>query len=722
MAGERDVRITPHRLALGAALAAAALALPGAAAAVPPPAFLFAFGSSGAGPGQFDAPADVAFDPVSGFLYVVDSANHRVQKLGSDGTFVDEWGSPGILDGDFAFPQGIAVNPLTGDVYVADTANSRIQKFDANGNHLATYGGPLPVPATFLDLTDGFVVPSDIAVNPITGKVYVADSGNNRIMRFDSDLGYEDKWGLDFGLPGTGDGEFVFPTGVAVDFATGQVYVTDNGSDRVQRFTSGGSFISEWGSSGSGDGELSGPNGPSVLSGGTVYVADSNNDRIQAFGLTGAFLAGWGSSGSANAQFDDPTGTAVTPSERVYVADSGNDRIQVFGPSPAVLVVDDDGYATSGNCDAGFPNFAFTSIQAAVDFALPNDTISVCPGLYPEHVTVSKRLILTGPGAASPLTGCNAPAAADPLTQAIVRGSTLPGTATLSLAADGLVVEGLVVESAADGPGIATSAARSGYVIRKNFIQGNQGGVLLDSSGSYVTSVRANCIRQNNDPGGDSGYGVRSATRLGSAKIESNSFFGNGVLAVSLEGTTQGVSVLSNKSRGDGSFAFVRGSTSSRVVANIAQGQAAYGIQAAAGNSRLEIRGNIVQSGGGDGIRLTGFPTNTRLVLAGNIVQSLTGNGILVDDASSSLGTFQGNIVQGNGADGIKIKGTGNAANTLTGNIAQSNTPHDCHDSTAGTRTAGTANTWSRNLCRTQNRAGLAPAALTAAPVHPATH
>ena len=69
---------------------------------------------------------------------------------------------------------------------------------------------------------------------------------------------------------------------------------------------------------------------------GNVYVADSDNDRVQKFDSSGTYLSQWGSSGSGDGQFDDPSGIAVDGSS-VYVADSGNNRVQVFSyPDPVV--------------------------------------------------------------------------------------------------------------------------------------------------------------------------------------------------------------------------------------------------------------------------------------------------------------------------------------------------------------------------------------------------
>src|SRR5829696_8973941 len=90
-------------------------------------------------------------------------------------------------------------------------------------------------------------------------------------------------------------------------------------------------FITKWGNSTDGDGQLSNPQGVATDAQGNVYVADRNNNRIQKFNASGGFITKWGSAGSGDGQFISPLGVAIDSSGYVYVADSGNNRIQKFG-------------------------------------------------------------------------------------------------------------------------------------------------------------------------------------------------------------------------------------------------------------------------------------------------------------------------------------------------------------------------------------------------------
>jgi DNA-binding beta-propeller fold protein YncE len=91
----------------------------------------------------------------------------------------------------------------------------------------------------------------------------------------------------------------------------GAVWVADSGNNRIQKFNSAGVFQLKFGSSGSGDGQFSYPCGIYIDSGGNVWVADSNNNRIQKFNSAGVFQSKFGSSGSGDGQFNAPSGIFV---------------------------------------------------------------------------------------------------------------------------------------------------------------------------------------------------------------------------------------------------------------------------------------------------------------------------------------------------------------------------------------------------------------------------
>ena len=153
------------------------------------------------------------------------------------------------------------------------------------------------------------------------GNVYVTDSGNSRVEKFTGSGSFITQWGS----KGFGHGQFnPGPVGVAVD-SFGNVYVTDAESNRVQKFDSSGTYITQWASYG--------PYGVAVDSSGNVYVANYWNNQVQKFTGSGTFITQWGSEGSGPGQFNDPVGVAVDSSGNVYVTDAENDGVQKFDSS-----------------------------------------------------------------------------------------------------------------------------------------------------------------------------------------------------------------------------------------------------------------------------------------------------------------------------------------------------------------------------------------------------
>ena len=72
------------------------------------------------------------------------------------------------------------------------------------------------------------------------------------------------------------------------------------------------------------------PNGVAVDEEGNIIVADSRNDRIQVFSSSGTFLTKFGVKGTAPGEFDRPSGICISPEGIIIVVDFGNNRVQMF--------------------------------------------------------------------------------------------------------------------------------------------------------------------------------------------------------------------------------------------------------------------------------------------------------------------------------------------------------------------------------------------------------
>lgn len=285
-------------------------------------------GGPGKDAGQFDAPRALAVAP-DGSIYVADSRNHRIQHFAPDGTVINVWGkfadiaqgaAPG---GTFNEPWGVAVGP-DGSVYVTDTWNHRIQKFDANGTFLTMWGyfGQADKP-------DGFWGPRGIYVDA-NNQVFVSDTGNKRIAVFDANGAFITQFGS-FGLDA---GQFDEPVGVWGD-KEGNIYVADTWNQRIQVFTPDATG-KNYGVSLSWD--VSGWNGQSLdnkpfLTGdnkGHIFAVDPEGYRVLEFNTDGTINRTWGEYSLDTDGFGLASGVAMDQNGNIWVSDGANMRLLHF--------------------------------------------------------------------------------------------------------------------------------------------------------------------------------------------------------------------------------------------------------------------------------------------------------------------------------------------------------------------------------------------------------
>ena len=155
--------------------------------------------------------------------------------------------------------------------------------------------------------------------------LYVADTGNNRIVRIDDMKG--DNW-IALGSFGAGSNQFNQPWGIAVD-AAGKIYVTDGGNCRVVRMDDiSGTNWTSFGQCGSGSLQFNNPTGLFVDSAGKIYVTDTGNNRVvRVNDIAGDGWTAYGAAGNGTGQFASPEGVAVDPAGKIYVADQNNSRV-----------------------------------------------------------------------------------------------------------------------------------------------------------------------------------------------------------------------------------------------------------------------------------------------------------------------------------------------------------------------------------------------------------
>lgn len=199
------------------------------------------------------------------------------------------------------------------NIWVTDMSNHTVIKFSPEGEVLLKLG-KRGEPG---DSTEQFNRPTDIAFDE-NGDVFVSDGyGNSRIIKFNSQGEYITQWGE----PGDKQGQFDLPHGVQVD-AEGYVHVADRENDRIQVFTTDGSYVREYGGFA--------PFGIHLLADGRVFVADGRAHEVIIMTLEGERLTAWGNEGERSGEFQLPHGIAVDEEGAVYVTEIEGRRIQKF--------------------------------------------------------------------------------------------------------------------------------------------------------------------------------------------------------------------------------------------------------------------------------------------------------------------------------------------------------------------------------------------------------
>lgn len=246
-------------------------------------------------------PRDAAVDD-EGRVWVADFGNSRLRVFNPDGGFLGGWGGRG--SGTFGLQQPCAVAIQGGDLYIADTWNGRLEYFTLAGKPKAT--------------VVGLFGPRGIAVAP-DGTVWTADTGNNRVVRYNHLL-VEPRI---VGKKGSGPGEFSGPVGIAAG-PSGSVYVADVGNRRIQVMNSEGALQSV----------IAFPGWPEwceahldVGKDETLYVADPVKNSVLHLDRKGALLKTWTADDSGQA-FSKPTGIAIDRQRGIlYVVNSGSNSV-----------------------------------------------------------------------------------------------------------------------------------------------------------------------------------------------------------------------------------------------------------------------------------------------------------------------------------------------------------------------------------------------------------
>jgi len=238
-----------------------------------------------------------------GTLCVVDSGNSGIAYRGIGWRF-------GWQIGEFDHPMDVAFSNLR--LYIADSGNNRIQRYDlANQIFSVIAGEKTDKSQNSLELYS----PQGVATD-LHGDVYIVDTWNNRILKTDI-LG---NLLLEIG----GLNRFNKPQGIMVDKA-GNIYVCDTGNNRICKLDFSGIQTNCWGSEGEGKGQFQNPTSISQDKNGNLYVVDQGNRRIQAFNPNGVYLGEFGQD-----ELKEPYDIAIDNEDHAYITDMSSSNVEVY--------------------------------------------------------------------------------------------------------------------------------------------------------------------------------------------------------------------------------------------------------------------------------------------------------------------------------------------------------------------------------------------------------
>ena len=197
---------------------------------------------------------------------------------------------PYVSNGFLHIPDAVKLGPMSavavdraGNIYVLHRGDPPLVKFNSRGDYVTGWGTGL------------FKVAHGLRVDP-DGHVWTTDNGNHVLRRFSPDGKVEKTLGEE-GIAGSDQTHFSSPDDIVFS-SKRDIYVADSGNGRIVQLDQNGRFIRQWGKKGKAAGEFSTAHGLAIDAQDRIYVADRGNNRVQVFGPTGTFIAEWSGFGN----------------------------------------------------------------------------------------------------------------------------------------------------------------------------------------------------------------------------------------------------------------------------------------------------------------------------------------------------------------------------------------------------------------------------------------
>ncbi len=243
--------------------------------------------------------------------------------------YVSDFAQSAVFIFDFGHKKFSAIHRLERPVGVALDAKQNLYIAEQGLKGVSVYN---PAGKKINFITDKSLErPTGLAIDRKRDKLYVVDTGHTKskahtVKIFNLEgklLGHIGKG--KGGLPGM----FMFPTYAAVD-KDGNVYISDTLNSRVQKFDPNGKYLMSYGKRGNGWGMFDKPKGVALDTFGNVYVADSGWSNVQIFNQKGQILLFFGGRGPLPGMLKNATGIAIDKQNNIYVGDYINHRIEQY--------------------------------------------------------------------------------------------------------------------------------------------------------------------------------------------------------------------------------------------------------------------------------------------------------------------------------------------------------------------------------------------------------
>lgn len=300
------------------------------------------------GIGQLNQPEGLALDS-AGNIYVADVNNTNstgsITKFTPSGVFISSFASVGSGGSSVSLPIGIAIAPDNSIRVMASNLSNNSGQNNENINNYSNAGqfqSSFPVGGLLgftqdslgFSYTQGTTGKTSLVTKQSQGVIAKYNSSGSQVASFGASF-------FESINPQASSPHEIEDVAVATD---GSIYVdTQIGQDALYKFDAGGKLVGTYGTIGAGT--LNGPEGITVDAKGNVYVIDAGNNRVVKFQPDGTFITSFGSQGSGNGQFRfdalvntpnsanfDNQGIVVAPNGTVYVSDAVNQRVLIFAP------------------------------------------------------------------------------------------------------------------------------------------------------------------------------------------------------------------------------------------------------------------------------------------------------------------------------------------------------------------------------------------------------